>query len=419
MKQAYLINRKKSDNSYNTFRIANNNSLEMIDLFTINFKNKEELVNYLSTLTNDISIDDDLFIIMKDGHNNLKLYDVLYSGEHNKDVEKACMDSLSKNDLDYFNLYSKIIDYQKIPNYRKLFREYNFNFYKTFKDFIQTSYNQGHLTVSSDNHWIRNSYYQYRNAILSLNKYNEYKSKSIIELDQLIEQKRSLDNERLNLKDTYKRTLDNSFGQLDFFSNVRDFITITSIHPEKVPLKTTLVRKKEEKKNPLDNIEVTEAPVVAIEEEKRQEFKVDRESLKQINFYAKGESKRKEATNSIIKYIYNMSDDIIKYNGDNYYINYDYFDLDISEEDKSFLNKMITQKMLGLIHNYKRIVKQLNSDYLTYGSMYQLMDDRDYFAKEIRRYLEKYNIKTFNNIYKLFTQISKMNRIKKENGRSR
>ncbi len=419
MKQAYLINRKKSDNSYNTFRIANNNSLEMIDLFTINFKNKEELVNYLSTLTNDISIDDDLFIIMKDGHNNLKLYDVLYSGEHNKDVEKACMDSLSKNDLDYFNLYSKIIDYQKIPNYRKLFRGYNFNFYKTFKDFIQTSYNQGHLTVSSDNHWIRNSYYQYRNAILSLNKYNEYKSKSIIELDQLIEQKRSLDNERLNLKDTYKRTLDNSFGQLDFFSNVRDFITITSIHPEKVPLKTTLVRKKEEKKNPLDNIEVTEAPVVAIEEEKRQEFKVDRESLKQINFYAKGESKRKEATNSIIKYIYNMSDDIIKYNGDNYYINYDYFDLDISEEDKSFLNKMITQKMLGLIHNYKRIVKQLNSDYLTYGSMYQLMDDRDYFAKEIRRYLEKYNIKSFNNIYKLFTQISKMNRIKKENGRSR
>ena len=41
MKQAYLINRKINDNSYNIFRIANSNSIEMIDLFTINFNNKE------------------------------------------------------------------------------------------------------------------------------------------------------------------------------------------------------------------------------------------------------------------------------------------------------------------------------------------------------------------------------------------
>lgn len=419
MKTAYLINRKKSDNSFNTFRIANGNSLEMIDLFTINFNNKEELVNYLKTQTNDISIDDDLYIIMKDGRNNLKIYDVLYSGEHNKDVEKACMDSLAKKEIDYYNLYNKVKDYQKLSKYRKLFREYNFNFYKSFKDFINTSYNQGVITISKDNHWIGNSYYMYRNAVLSLNKYEELKDIPYQQLDQEIRNKDYLDNERLKIQDTYRRTLDNSFGQLDLFSTVNDFITITSIHPEKVPLKTSIVREKEEKKNPLDNIEVTTAPTQATEVEPRRKFVVDRESLKQINFYAYGETKRKEATKRIMNFIYNMNDNIVKYNGDKYYINYDYFDLDISEEDKKFLNKMITQNMLGLINNYKRMVKQLDSEFLTYGSMYQLMDDRDYYAKEIRRYLDKYNIKTFNNIYKLFTQLSKMNSIKKENGRSR
>ena len=419
MKVAYLINRKKSDNSYNTFRIANGTSLEMIDLFTINFNNKEELVNYLKTQTNDISIDDDLYIIMKDGRNNIKIYDVLYSGEHNKDIEKASMDSIAKKEIDYYNLYDKIKDYQRISKYRKLFREYNFNFYKSFKDFISTSYNQGRLSLSRDNHWIGNSYYMYRNAVLSLNKYNELQNVPYQQLDQEIINKRNLDLERLQIKDVYKSTLDSSFGQMSLFGNIKDFITITSIHPEKVPLNTTIVRNKEEKKNPLDNIEITTAPVQAQEVIPRRKFIVDRDSLKQINFYAYGEAKRKEATRTIMNYITNMSNDIVKYNGDKYYINYDYFDLDITEEDKSFLNKLITQNMLQLISNYKRMIKQLDSDYLTYGSMYQLMDDRDYYAKEIRRYLNKYNIKSFNNIYKFFTQISKMNSIKKENGRSR
>ena len=419
MKKAYLINRKREDNSFNTFRIANNDSLEMIDLFTINFNNKEELVNYLKTLTNDISDNDDLYIIMNDGKNNLKIYDVLYSGDYNKDLEKTCMNSLSKKDLESYNIYYKVMDFYRIHNFRKLFRGYNFNLYKSFKEFIETGYNQNRLSLTSDNHWIRNSYYMYRNSILALNTYKELSNKNIDELDKIIRDKKSLDKERLQIENFYKQTLNNSFGQMSMFSNVKDFITITSIHPEKIPLKTKLVREKEEEKSPLSNIEITEAPLVAKEEEPRHVFKVDRESLKQINFYAKGEYRRKEATNNIMKFIYNMDSNIIKYDGDKYYINYDYFDLDISEEDKQFLNKMITQKMLQLISNYKRTVKLLNNDYLSYGSMSQLYEDKDYYSKEIRRYLDKYNIKSFNNIYKFFTQISKMNSIKKENGRSR
>ena len=415
MKQAYIINRKK-DNSYSTFRIANGNSIEMIDLFTINFNNKEELVNYLSTLSNDISLDDDLYIIMKDGRNNIKIYDILYSGSHNKDIEQACLDSLSKKEIDYYDLYMEVINNQSNNKYRKLFREYNFNFYKTFKDFINTSYNRGVMTLSSDNHWIGNSYYMYRNAALSLNKFNELKNNTYQDLDQVIRDKRSIDSKRGIIKDEYRRTLDNEFGQMNLFSNNNEFITITSIHPEKIPLNTTIVRGNS---NPLDNIEITESPRQAQEVKKRIEFKVDRESLKHINFHPYGTTKRSEATKEIMKFIKNMNRDIIKYNGDKYYINYDYFDLDISEEDKSFLNKLITQKMLQLIYNYKDMVKQLENEYLTYGSMNQLMDDRDYYISEIRRYLDKYNIKSFNNIYKLYTQLSKMNSIKKERSRSR
>ena len=418
MKQAYLINRKK-DNSYNIFRIANSNSIEMIDLFTINFNNKEELVNYLSTLSSDISDNDDLYIIMKDGRNNIKVYDILYSGSHNKDIEQACMNSLSKKEIDYYNLYTEVINNQSNNIYRKLFREYNFNFYKTFRDFINTSYNRGVMTLSSDNHWIGNSYYMYRNAALSLNKFNELITNPNQDLDQVIRNKKSIDSKRGLLKDEYRRTLERQFGQLDLFSNNNEFITITSIHPENIPLNTTIVRTQEQKKSPLDNIDLVEAPRRAQEVKPRRVFKVDRESLKQINYYAYGNTKRKEATKEIINFIKRMNPNIIKYNGNKYYINYEYFDLDISEEDKSFLNKLISQNMLQLIYNYKQMVKQLENEYLTYGSMNQLMDDRDHYLSEIRRYLDKYNIRSFNNIYKLYSQLSKMISMKKENGRTR
>ena len=419
MKQAYLINRKIKDNSYGTFRIANGNSIEMIDLFTINFNNKEELVNYLSTLSDNISIDDDIYIIMKDGRNNLKIYDVLYSGPYNKEIEKAAMDSISKKDLDSFPIFDKMRQHQLRNKYRRLFREYNFCFYKTFKNFIETGYNKGHLSSSSENHWIWNSYYMLRNGVLSLNKYEETKNIAPEEFERVLKEKKSTDSKRGQIKEEYRRTLENGFGQMSLFNNNNEFITITSIHPEKVPLNTTIVRNKEEKKNILNNIEITDSPRLAKEVEKRQTFKVDRDSLKQINFYAYGDTKRKEATQSIMKFIQNMSDEIVRYNGDKYFINYNYFDLAISDEDKEFLNKMITQNMLQLIYLYKKMVKQLDSEYLTYGSMYQLMEDRDHYAKEIKRYLNKYNVKSFNNIYKLFTQISQMNKIKKENGRSR
>ena len=419
MKQAYLINRKKKDNSYSTFRIANGNSIEMIDLFTINFNNKEELVNYLKTLSKDISIDDDLYIIMKDGHSNIKVYDVLYSGPYNKEIEKAAMDSISKKELNYYDLYMEVINNHSNDIYRKLFREYNFNFYKTFKEFINTSYNNGVMTISNNNHWIGNNYYMYRNAVLSLNKYNELRNNTIQDIDQVIREKRSIDSKRGLLKDEYRRTLENEFGQMNLLSNNNEFITFTSIHPEKIPLNTTIVKNKDQRKTPLDNIEITEAPTQTQEIKKRRSFKVDRESLKKVNFYAYGTTKRKEATKEIMNFIKNLNPNIIKYNGDKYYINYNYFDLDISEEDKSYLNKLITQNMLQLIYNYKKTCSQLNSDLLTYGSMYQLMEDRDYYLSEIRRYLDKYNIKSFNNIYKLYTELSKLISIKKENGRSR
>ena len=168
----YFVARDKKTNKFKFLDF--DKSLEKIDLYTINYDNKDDLLKHLLDEGKINDIDTDIYIVTSKKNEGISYYDILYSDSSNiKDIaegfsKKDIPTNLVDNVLDNFSfnmrysdsLYNMVIDgktciYPKFVNY-----------------FKETSVDKFSQIKYKDSGWARKSYLLIRNIYDAFSKFH-------------------------------------------------------------------------------------------------------------------------------------------------------------------------------------------------------------------------------------------------------
>jgi len=159
---------------------SNVQKLEEIDFYTLDFKDKEDLVNALYKSGKIDNTDVDIFIAWgKDKEKEVRFMEPLYSKNILiKDLLGVIAQSLKKEDSDK-KCYDHILkEFEKrvlnSPGFYSLVAKEETNLYGKFSGYIKTTrkYN-GFLGNKKDLAWVYNSYPLMRNIVETINRYDE------------------------------------------------------------------------------------------------------------------------------------------------------------------------------------------------------------------------------------------------------
>ena len=178
----YLIARNKKTNSFNIIDVGN--SLEEIDLYTINFDNKTQLVKQLVSegKIDDSDVDTYIVVPKKDnGKNYLNYMDILYSdssgikdisiGFKNKNIPTILVDET----LNYF-----CFNMQHDSRFYDMVMLGKTNLYKKFTDYFEgRRYDIFYDVKYRDGLWTQKSYPLIRNIYDAFSKYNSSYKKDV------------------------------------------------------------------------------------------------------------------------------------------------------------------------------------------------------------------------------------------------
>ena len=97
----YIVSRNPNTNEYKSIMIGDSSVLENIDLYTLNFNNKEELIRDINSYGYNLSNEDDLFIASLGRSHDLKIKNILYNGKYISNIRNIALASKNKEDFDY------------------------------------------------------------------------------------------------------------------------------------------------------------------------------------------------------------------------------------------------------------------------------------------------------------------------------
>ena len=395
MANYYIVSRNPNTNEYKSIMVGDSSVLENIDLYTLNFSNKTELIADINSYGYNLSEDDDLFIASLGRSHDLKIKDILYNGKYVSNIRDVALASKNKEDFDYrpiFNTTYKLCKnhslYNRLFNSSKLYKPFKDIIYQTISMFGKIG-KDGNKVFNKDNYWLRSSYQLMRDVCVSFNLYESLEGKiSLDGLNDVIKEEELIDRSRRGLTNDLVRTLENGFGQMSFLGGPDEFIHITSIHPHKVP-----------------DIEVTDTPDVAIGVE-NSEFKLDMASIKKINLHDKSEREKNRARSEIIDLLTDekyMPYGSIGYDGERYYFNFDAFNYDYSFSDKKMINGMMSQALLRNVFFYNFYRERLDNYPLESSEIYE---EKTHYYNQIHRLVTtstKKSDRVLNKLYKFYT----------------
>ena len=409
----YIVSRNPNTNEYKSIMIGDSSVLENIDLYTLNFNNKEELIRDINSYGYNLSNEDDLFIASLGRSHDLKIKNILYNGKYISNIRNIALASKNKEDFDYrpiFNTTYKLCKnhslYNRLFNSSKLYKPYKDIIYQTISMFGKIG-KDGNKVFNKDNYWLRSSYHLMRDVCVTFNLYESLEGKiDLDDLSNVIKEEELIDKSRRGLTNDLVRTLENGFGQMSFLGGPDEFIHITSIHPHKVPDNCVLSRKVNSGEiKAVPDIEVTDTPDVAIGVE-NSEFKLDMASIKKINLHDKSEREKNRARSEIIDLLTNekyMPYGSIGYDGERYYFNFDAFNYDYSFSDKKMINGMMSQALLRNVFFYNFYRERLDNYPLESSEIYE---ERTHYYNQIHRLVTtstKKSDRVLNKLYKFYT----------------
>ena len=413
MANYYIVSRNPNTNEYKSIMIGDSSVLENIDLYTLNFNNKAELIADINSYGYDLSNDDDLFIASLSRSHDLKIKDILYNGKYVSNIRNIALASRNKEAFDYkpiFNTTYKLC--KKHSLYNRLF--YSSKLYKPYKDIIYQTISMfgkigkdGNKVFNKDNYWLRSSYQLMRDVCVSFNVYESLEEKTNLDdLSDVIKEEELIDRSRRGLTNDLVRTLENGFGQMSFLGGPDEFVHITSINPHKVPENGMLSRKVNSGEiKSVPEIEVTDNPDVAIGVE-NSEFKLDMASIKKINLHDKSEREKNRARYEIIDLLTDekyMPYGSIGYDGERYYFNFDSFNYDYSFAEKKMINGLMSQALMRNVFFYNLYRERLDNYPLESNEIYE---EKTHYYNQIHRLVTtstKRSDNTLNKLYKFYT----------------
>ena len=413
MANYYIVSRNPNTNEYKSIMVGDSSVLENIDLYTLNFSNKTELIADINSYGYNLSEDDDLFIASLGRSHDLKIKDILYNGKYVSNIRDVALASKNKEDFDYrpiFNTTYKLCKnhslYNRLFNSSKLYKPFKDIIYQTISMFGKIG-KDGNKVFNKDNYWLRSSYQLMRDVCVSFNLYESLEGKiSLDDLSNVIKEEELIDRSRRGLTNDLVRTLENGFGQMSFLGGPDEFIHITSIHPHKVPDNCVLSRKVNSGEiKAVPDIEVTDTPDVAIGVE-NSEFKLDMASIKKINLHDKSEREKNRARSEIIDLLTDekyMPYGSIGYDGERYYFNFDAFNYDYSFSDKKMINGMMSQALLRNVFFYNFYRERLDNYPLESSEIYE---EKTHYYNQIHRLVTtstKKSDRVLNKLYKFYT----------------
>ena len=367
----YIVSRNPNTNEYKSIMIGDSSVLENIDLYTLNFNNKEELIKDINSYGYNLSNEDDLFIASLGRSHDLRIKNILYNGKYVSNIRDVALASKNKEEFDYrpiFNTTYKLCKkhslYSRLFNSSKLYKSFKEVIYKTINMFGKTG-KDGNKLFNKDNYWLRGSYLLMRDVCVSFNLYESLEGKvGLDDLSNVIKEEELIDKSRRGLTNDLVRTLENGFGQMSFLGGPDKFIHITSIHPHKVPENGVLSRKVNSGEiKSVPEIDVTDTPEIAIGV-KNSKFKLDMRSIKKINLHDKSEREKDKIRSEIIDLLTDekyMPYESIGFNGEKYYFNFDLFNYDYSFAEKEMISEMMSQALMKNIFFYNSYRESLDN----------------------------------------------------------
>ena len=179
----YIVSRNPNTNEYRSIMIGDSSVLENIDLYTLNFDNKEELIKDINSYGYNLSNEDDLFIASLGRSHDLKIKDILYNGKYVSNIREVALASKNKEVFDYrpiFNTTYKLCKkhslYSGLFNSGKLYKPFKDVIYQTIAMFGKIG-KDGNKVFNRDNYWLRSSYQLMRDVCVSFNLYESLEGK--------------------------------------------------------------------------------------------------------------------------------------------------------------------------------------------------------------------------------------------------
>lgn len=409
MAKYYVVSR--NDDKYDLIKVGHKVKLEDIDKYTLNFNNKEELIEDINSNGNNISSDSDLFIVYKN-KGKISTKEILYKGERNYNILDNINKSLNGEDLDYRKVFDETFKLSRRIEFSEMLISSVYPIYKGFIDMVFRSHKDvNQIRFNKDNSWLKNSYNNLRDLCILMDDYDSLQGKRSF---LLLSKKIDLARERKVIYDDLNQTIDSGFGQISMFGGPDNYINITGINVSKIPSSHVFKGGKPGNITPKEvssNIEVTTPPTMTLSVDTKP-YKLDMKSIEKINLCYQNRNVKQEAIRGILKFLtsdYYMPEDAIKIMGNSYYIDFDVFGYKYSLEEKNELSSLLSQNMMKNIKGYKDCTKRMKGPYLHPEVVREYEEDRQAYRSDIKHYLERYaekNSKSLNKIYR-FCQVQR------------
>lgn len=229
MAKFYIVARE--ENNYNLITINNGDSLEDIDIFTSNFKDRDAFINYLNEQGYNLSDEVDLYVFNK-GKSEYYHRDLIYG---NKELATLAKASKIKS-LNTTNACNKLLDKVKEDTrLQLLIRREHYNLYGDLKNMILSSLSSNYVKIGKNRNWMRNNYYVGRDALATIDLFNQEKgSLSVVDVEELIDNYKKINKDREKLDQVLSRNINRTNEQMSFLDDPKNFINITYINKEKL-----------------------------------------------------------------------------------------------------------------------------------------------------------------------------------------
>ena len=228
MAKFYIVAKEPNSSDYDLVKVNEGSSLAEIDLYTSNFKDKEDFLKYLQEQGLHTSSDADLFIAYQKRDKSIEHLDLVYGYYKLKNFAESeinakpnttkCLEEIvkeSKNNYDF----------------QDLIRSNYFKMYQDVKNIILSSYRRNYIKYQIPEQWIRSDYRSGRDVLAAIDEYYLIKDRLTKEgKDKLKEEKAKLELERREMDNIIKMKMESGPEQISLVGEQRSYIKLLYIN---------------------------------------------------------------------------------------------------------------------------------------------------------------------------------------------
>ena len=228
MSKYYIVAKEPDSDNYDLIKVNNGDSLEEIDIYTSNFKDKEAFMEYLQEQGLHASSNADLFIAYQNQEKNIEHLDLVYGYYKLKDfAQKSLTASPNTNAC----IEETIKEVNKNEDFKDLIRKDFFKIYKTLKNVILNSYFREKVKYAINEQWIRSNYRSGRDALAIIDEYYLIKDRLKQEgRETLQEEKEKKDQIRSKIDWIISMKMNTGPDQISLVGEQRSYINLLYIN---------------------------------------------------------------------------------------------------------------------------------------------------------------------------------------------